>query len=136
MQTFFVTDPAGNRYEFHLHSLAEYEADGGIYCDGGNGGEDLVAEYARVQGITLDAPGDDARWGWDRASEAVRQAVRAQFVAALSGPHGDDHGDPDAAASLGLVTRHDWYDSATGYYLLREWPAAAPLAARLVESRA
>ncbi len=88
----------------HLHPLSEYVADGGRFSDAGNGGEDCRAD-----------------------------ALAGEFLCAVSV-------DPttlggltigDACDLIGVPYNGLWYDSATGWMLLREWPAEAPLEARV-----
>jgi hypothetical protein len=45
--TSFTITLDGERITVRLHSLAEYEADGGVYSDAGNGGEDVSSERDR-----------------------------------------------------------------------------------------
>lgn len=117
----------GERATIRLHSLDEYEADGGIYWDMEDGP------------IGLD-PNEEIEPGEDEgqiASDAqlARNAAqaRAQFVCAASCP---DHSGAEASAIFddAGITDHPggaWLDSATGYMLLRDWPADAPLAVRV-----
>ena len=91
----------GERAQLRLYSLAEYEIDGGIYDDTGNGGE------------------------------RFNQAERGQFIAAATVAPNDTGLSENELLDLAGCNDY-WYDSATDYYLLREWPAEAPLQARLL----
>lgn len=81
-----------------LHSLKEYEDDGGRYDDSGNGGEAVD---------------------------------KAEFLCAATVSPGES-GLPenDILEECGMERGEYWYDSVTGYFLLRDWPADAPLEAR------
>lgn len=102
----FHVRTAPTRYRVSLIDLDDYEAGGGLYNDAGNGGE---------------------------------VCTREEFVAALAIEEAED-GDPDgwaptddllhAAAAIGVADGDLWRDSATGWCLLRDWPAEAPLEAR------
>ncbi len=103
-QAFYVTDPdTDEKVKFTLHSLSEYEAFG-IYSDAGNGGEDMRDEKDRfIAAISVDPATLD---GLEEGA-AIKQ---------IAGVEPDDL----------------WLDSATGWWLLRDWPANAPLQARMV----
>ena len=85
----------GDQVSITLHSLGEYEANGGTYDDSGNGGE------------TVD---------------------KTEFLCAATVSHDTGYADNDILEMAGC--RDYWLDSVTDYFLLREWPADAPLAAR------
>ncbi len=85
-----------------LYSLDEYESDGGIYSDAGNGGEKLTPE--------------------ERTSFIAAASVASNYTGLP---------DNDLLEEAGCTDY--WYDSATGYYLLREWPSEASLEARMLE---
>lgn len=103
MASQFTTRIDGERVTITLHSLSEYEQYG-IYSDAGNGGEDMRDECD-------------------------------QFLAALSIDFGEsslNYGDEERVLAAAGLDRGDyWYDSAADYYLIRDWPADAPLAARV-----
>lgn len=101
--TFYFRNSAGERLALRLHSLAEYEADGGIYSDAGNGGE-TVSPESFICAATVPQDLDD------------------------SNGYTDDHDVLEAAGVEGA-----WNDSVTGYWLLTDWPAEAPLEARMLE---
>ena len=103
MQTFAFNNPAEPTERIHgsLYTIAEYEADGGVFDDTGNGGE---------------------RWDADE---------RKDFIAAMV-LRTDDGDEVDDASLAGLQPGEYWYDSVTGYWLIRDWPQMAPLAARMV----
>jgi hypothetical protein len=139
MSTSFWVEVDRERVIIRLYSLSEYEADGGCYSDAGNDGEDLVAETAAEVGITVEMPGPNSESGYgiyllatDPADqpmlERIKRQIRAQFVCAATTE------SIDALWAAGLAPEDYWYDSATGYFLLREFPPEAPLAARMVES--
>jgi len=88
----------GEEVSITLYSLEEYEADGGIYDDSGNGGE---------------------------------QVDKAQFLcAATVGANETGLPDNDILEEAGTPRGSYWLDTVTGYFLLRAWPADAPLEAR------
>jgi len=95
--------------EVRLYSLAEYEADSGIYSDAGNGGEDVSANKEEF------------------------------LAACTCWLQGEPVSLYDAVMYHGLsfpcsVRDAAWNDSSTNYYLLREWPQEAPLEARCVNT--
>jgi hypothetical protein len=93
VNTFYKT-VNGDAVSITLHSLSEYEANGGEYDDSGNGGEDMRdCKDEFLCAMTIDDP-----------------TVLPEQI-----------GVPQGAA---------WHDDITGYWLLREWPADAPLAVR------
>lgn len=96
--TSFTITLDGERLTLRLHSLAEYEADGGRYSDAG---EDVSRE-------------------------------RADFLAALSVEDEAGYDLPTILDAAGVAPADRWIDSSTSYVLLKDWPAEAPLAARLV----
>lgn len=101
MSSKFTSTIDGERVTITLHSLAEYEADGGIYDDTGNDGD-----------------------AWD-------ESERGQFLCAASVAYNETGlADNDVLEAAGTDRRDYWLDSVTGYFLLRDWPADAPLAAR------
>ena len=59
---------------------------------------------------------------------------RDEFIAAATVNPANDTGLPenDILEAAGLPQSSYWLDSVTGYFLLRDWPADAPLAARMV----
>lgn len=104
MSTEFTIRVDGERVAIRLFSLDEYETDGGTYDDSGNGGEDVSDQ-------------------------------KADFLCAAVVPHNDTGLPENDVLELAGVERSDyWTDSVTGYFLLRDWPAEAPLQARMVES--
>jgi hypothetical protein len=139
MSTSFWVEVDRERVVIRLYSLSEYEADGGCYSDAGNDGEDLVAEAADEVGIAVEMPGPESESGYgiyllaqnpadQPVLERIKRQVRAQFVCAATAE------SIDALRAAGLEPDDYWYDSATDYFLLREFPPEAPLAARMVES--
>lgn len=127
MMTSYVTrDSEGNRVTVRLYSCGEYESDGGIYFDGGNGGGPAVP----IEGNPWDEDGEVRR----EFADELRTLARTVFVCAATvdpASEGDDGEVGDRL--LGL---QGWQDTATGYILLPDWPEDAPLQARMVESRA
>lgn len=105
MATQFAVRVEGECVTIRLYSLDEYQAPeiGGTFSDAGNGGE------------TVDP---------------------AEFLAAASVDFGSssfNYGDEALVlAAAGLEPADYWYDSAADIYLLRDWPAEAPLAARML----
>jgi hypothetical protein len=133
MASSFTTTIEGERVTINLFSLDEYEQSGGIYFDGGNGGgfsnlsDETVAEMGPI---------------WDERQEINehilnrnRDAARRDFVAALSIDFTDtsfNYGDEwTVLKANGLDEQGVWYDSVADYFLIRDWPADAPLAARV-----
>jgi hypothetical protein len=113
MNTFDVRKPDGV-YRFALHPLSAYEADGGIYTDGQD-----------IDGIAVD----------DDGHPLDLDAARSEYVAAISVLSSPDEAavdvESDAIRDVAGVPSHAlWRDAATGWYLIRDWPAEAPLDAR------
>lgn len=105
MQT-FTTRIDDQKVTIRLYSLDEYEADGGIYGDSGNAGDNMSDS-------------------------------KAEFLAAATVADNDTGLPDNDVLELAGLDRHDYYlDSANGYFLLRDWPADAPLAARMVGASA
>jgi len=100
MASVFYKTIEGERVAITLHSLAEYEADGGIYDDSGNGGEDMG----------------------DCKDEFV--------CAATVGPNETGLPDNDVLELAGVQRGEYWYDSVAQYFLLRDWPHDAPVDVR------
>lgn len=92
----------GERVTITLYSLSEYQSDGGTYDDSGNGGE------------------------------SFDERERDQFLCAATVAYNETGlADNDVIELAGLDRRDSWLDSVTGYFLLRDWPESAPLAARV-----
>lgn len=108
MNPFYHTAPDGTKYRANLLSLDAYEAEGGSYDDG------------------------ETNFGADTPD------TRADFVAALvvDEKDGEEWAPTEdilrTARDLGVPEGALWRDASNGWALLRDWPAAAPLAARLV----
>lgn len=160
---FFFTDKDGTRVICTLYSLAEYEEDGGLYDDSGNGGESWLSDdqyEAIFDGLDYIPSEDryrigsevynnwrdvarldilDDEWYVDEddvhnvLTYAKLEAGRSEgFVAAMTlvTEDGDDY---DLILNLGLNPKNVWWDSYTGYYLIREFPGIAPISARLIK---
>lgn len=116
MQTFNVRTNDG-LYTYALHPLSAYEENGGQYEDG----EDISTDF----GLS-DEP-------------TSIETEREKYVAAISkvsdpdGPSSDFDIVHDARIA-GLEPRSIWADATTGWMLISDWPAEAPLAARMVNS--
>lgn len=103
MATRFGITVEGERVTINLYSRSEYEANGGRYTDAGNGGESFSPDE------------------------------RDQFVAAAAVEYNDSGlPDNDVLEAAGLGRADYWLDSVADMFLLRDWPAEAPLAARMV----
>ena len=132
MASQFSTTVDGEHVTITLHSLSEYEANGGIYFDGGDGGgfSNISDETAAELGPIWHEDGDINTRHLDRNREAARRA----FVAAATIDFADtsfNYGDELVILKAnGLDEQSVWYDSAADYFLLRDWPAGAPLAVR------
>lgn len=102
MSAQFTVTIDGERVTINLYSLDEYAADGGLFDDTGNGGE------------------------------SFDESERNDFLcAATVGYNGTGLPDNDVLEDAGIDREDCWFDSVTGYFLLRDWPASAPLAARV-----
>lgn len=145
MATQFRVRSADGTAVIRLYSLCEYEQDGGIYSDAGNGGEDLVRDAAEDAGVQLKDPDPETGYSYagitaeaaepadeDRL-EAVKELVRGQFLAAAAVLELDGLSHDAALEAAGIRPGDYWLDTSTDYLLLYAWPAAAPLAARMVD---
>ncbi len=127
-----LSDDPDDRAEIALYSLAEYEADGGRYCDSGNGGEDWADFIARRADFTPAGGWDDDYDRFDQLPVSLRNAVRRLFACALAvreTPPGVPALDAVNAA-MGDARPLPWLDSSTDYYLCEVWPDSAPLHVR------
>lgn len=125
MNTFHIRMPDGERATINLYSLDEYESDAGIYADAEDG---LIG--LRISAAEMYDGDGDGEISAERLA-ANRQAARELFVAAAACPSLNDAETADAMEAAGIVDPGTaWIDSSTGYWLLREWPADAALAAR------
>jgi hypothetical protein len=104
MGRFFINATDGTKYRIDLLSLSAYEADGGRYDDTGNGGEACEKSEFLAAFVAAEKDGDD----WNEGAELA------------------------ALAAAGIPDGTIWHDSVTGWYLLRDWPAEAPLSARML----
>ena len=60
-----------------------------------------------------------------------KQVNKEEFLAACAiGYNYTGLTDEEILEEIGVPENAYWYDSATGYFLLRQWPADAPLEAR------
>ena len=117
----------GERAVIRLYSLDEYETAGGVYHDEDGAPtecmDDLV--YGDPSGAYDVTPEDFAR---------LQVAARKEFLCAATVDRGGPQLPGNDILELAGVERRDyWLDAATGWFLLRDWPAEAPLSARMVE---
>lgn len=128
MQHFTVTGPEGERFSLTLHSLDEYQAAGGIYFDGGNGGGFATIDDDEIDGPVWTEDGDLR----DDLRELNIRRAREQFVCAASADGAANLPENDQIELAGVDRSDYWLDSASGFFLLRDWPREAPLVARMV----
>jgi hypothetical protein len=122
MASEFSVSNDGQRYTIRLLSLDEYEAEGGVYFDGGNAGGFSSIDDNEINGSIWD---HDAGTVNGELLRKNRARARQDFLAAMVVP-GELNADE-------LLDRSNYYyDSAFGAHLIREWPAEAPLHVRML----
>lgn len=106
-QATFYTAHEGERYHLTLISLDEYEEAGGTYDDSGNNGDKYTREDF-VAAVALTFGDNQPDGAWDNDLDTLKMVL-----------------DPNDRRLI-------WWDSVTpgDWYLLRDWPANAPLEAR------
>lgn len=96
----------------------------------------MITFYKRIDGesvsITLYSLDEyEADGGqYDDTGNAGEVVDKTDFIcAATVGPNETGLPENDVLEECGLDPRDYWLDSVTGYFLLRQWPADAPLEA-------